>query len=199
MQEILTGQMSLFGRLPHQPAPDLAVSYAATLGPERHPARERAVIAEAACRRLLPEVMAWLGDTRQTPDAVLRDLTAAVDWDAYCFTRNLERERRWEVDRELTDILDGYAPVADEIEDQMVRAWVAARRIVLSLPVGTRVRDLRPGATPDPHGQDRLGTITAHDPDRARYIVQFDADARDYNTPRCGELLTEDRLAALES
>lgn len=206
-------QPALFARLPVQHAPDLVVHYAATLGPDRDPRQERAVIKEAACRRLIPDVEQWLDMTAPMPsegaasidtDKLLSELMAAADMEAYDFARNLERRFHWTPDHDLIEVLDAYAGIAHTIERDMVRAWVKANGITLDIPAGGRIVDtrprpgwtLKPGAPKDPQA-DRIGTVVELRPETAEYVVQFDEET--YGGPRNGEIVPCGRIRRLDA
>ncbi|WP_200338781.1 hypothetical protein [Rhodovibrio sodomensis] len=211
--DLLSGQMSLFKKLPFQEAPDPAASYAATLGIDDNPRHKFAIIKESACRRLLPEVLAWL-DERDASEAeqerVLAELIRAADTEGYEFARNLERLAQWgEVNSELVEILESYGVIRYEIVRQMVTAWVKANDIHLDLDVGTRVRDLQRSASRERARElgrpaleelpERLGTIVDLRPETAEYVVQFDEERARFKDTKGGQIVTHTRVQRLDS
>lgn len=191
-------QTKLFGKLPFQQTPDVAVRYAESLGPDKHPRQARAVIREAACRHILDEVIAWMGpDAEGRRESVLADLMAHVDSDGYAFARSLERANWVGVDSDLVDILNGYFAAHASIEREMIEAWVKANAIALDLAAGARVVDMRPSADfKRPDGSPRTGTIVDTRPTTADYVVQFDGETANHGN-RGGEILRPDQLQAL--
>jgi hypothetical protein len=123
--------------------------------------RDAAVVAEAA-RWLASKVHGWLkegGDNVSTYEEVLSDLVDALKWgdtDGYELAKSLERNRSYDPDANLVEILDEASSVFSRAHTEAQKAWVISSGAKPQFKPGDTVKFS--------HGGEKLVGVIEDDP-----------------------------------
>lgn len=142
-----------------------------TKRPSKH---DRDVLAEVA-KKLIDDVMGWVGDDKADRDGSLADLTEviqdAIELDGYELAKCLEDDFYWNVDSRLVEILDRAEHLALLVVREKAKQWVKDNEIKPLYSVGDHVRwASRSG--------EKRGKIAYVWGDNADYTIQ--EDGREY-------------------
>lgn len=116
-------------------------------------------VIEAAAKRLLPDVLKWLGEDEDVDGDTLRELAQALrgNQDGYAIARELEH---WGPDAELVEILDGAGGHIWNAQDAAVKEWVKTNGLKLAPLMGATVK-----------ARQGVGVVTELRHETAQYIV----------------------------
>lgn len=165
--------------------------------PKRPSRRDSDILTEAA-RRLIPDLLEYLGESGPEAEAeVLRDIVEAMqathDLDGFRLVKHLCDTHCWEGDESLVEILSQAEPSVYRVHTQRVREWIAENNIQPALKVGDRVRFKRRCGSAE-------GVIAGSWASSAEYIIHKDGETYPYSTPArpLGLLVAYEDATAIE-
>lgn len=135
------------------------------------PLQDSEEVRKRAVNRILPKILAWNQghfDEEKIQEDFLHILRYTYDFDGYALAKRLDESRGWTPDSHLVEVLDNFAFDVLEAYEEIVREWVRAHDLQLSLkvgdPVSCKVNNL-----------PCEGVVTGLNPDMAVYLVQVAA------------------------
>ena len=133
------------------------------------PKRTDEEVTDLAAKRLVPEVMQWLGDhaeEQRTYEDLRKVLKWSIDDDGFELAQEMGR-LGYEPDADLVEILDGAGRT--DAHEAIVEEWVRAHDLRLALPIGAQV-------TAQVNRKTVTGEIVALYPKTAQYIVMVPSE-----------------------
>ena len=149
---------------------------------DKRPSEFDDVLDRMIAQKLLPDVLRYLGEGKDTAGEVSQQLVDALDscsadLDGFQIVKHLDDHYFWEVDESLVDIMSRAHSLRYQFHNDRVQAWVIKHNIKPAYKVGDRVVFARDG------GRDCTGTIVDVREACAEYIVQIDGESYSGSRP----------------